>query len=42
LGKLGDKKKITYITGVSRGLTHSLRADIADDLIRRGIAKENG
>lgn len=33
-------KRVRYTHGISYGLTHRLRADIADDLIGRGIAEE--
>jgi hypothetical protein len=35
-----DSIRITYISGVSCGLTHWIRRDIALDLIARGVAKE--
>ena len=35
-----DRIKITYIKGMVTGLTHTLRKDIGEDLIRRGYAKE--
>lgn len=35
----GKFKKVRYINGISYGMTHRLRADIADDLIRRGYAE---
>ena len=33
-------KRVTYIAGIAAGLTHDLQADIADDLIRHGYARE--
>jgi hypothetical protein len=35
-----DRIKITYIRGIANGLTHVLRADIGQDLIKRGYVKE--
>ena len=34
------KKRVIYVRGISNGLRHDLRTDIADDLIRRGYAVE--
>ena len=35
-----DKIKIEYIKGVLKGKTVTMRRDFADDLIKRGFAKE--